>query len=256
MFFASTNAFSQKFEFFKGLTIDSNYIILGQGQGYDKTADSLERFWFILDKPEDIMQFRKDFKLGKKASHVDFGDKNLIDINIIKNKKQVGVEGVFYPFQEKFASNGKGWYELDTSLLAKLHNEHPLKYHTQKFLFDNYAEYNFFVDSIETVPSFLYMDEPKLQYEGKFTVIVDRDPETSNPLFLEIDLKKEIALLLPENKFHVYTVINDKFNTESKTKVKITVEGPKTLYDRYSNSKNIKGEWEKNLIDPKVYFSD
>ncbi len=251
----SEEAFSQKFEILKDVNIDSSYIVLCMGQGYDKTFDSLERFGFILDKPEQILELKQGLNLKRKAQNIII-DKNSIDIGIVQNKKLIRTEGVFYPMQGKFLTNGKGWYYFDTAFLVKLHLEHPLKYHSEKFSFDTYLNYSFFKDSIENVSSFLYLDEPNLKYEGKFSLIVKKNPETSSSIFAEIDLKKELALLISANKFHTYSVMNDKFNIDNKDKVEIIIECPKYLYDKYSNKENIKGKWQPNLIEAKVYFKD
>lgn len=251
----SEKSFSQNFEFLKDINIDSSYIVIGMGQDYDKTADNFERFWFILDKPAQIIKLQQQLKLKRKAQNITVDDKS-IDIGILQNKKLIKTEGVFYPMQEKFMTNGKGWYYFDTTILAKLHLEHPLKYHSQKFIFDTYLDYSLFQDSIENTNSFLYLDEPDLKYEGKFYLIVKKDIETSSSIFAEKDLKKELNLITPGNKFNTHSALNDKFNMNNKDKVKIMVEGPKSLYDKYFNKENIKGEWKPNLIEIKVYFKD
>lgn len=250
------SAFAQKFDLFNNIDFDSSYQIIGIGQGYDhKIQDSLPQFWFYLDNPVDMENLKKDWAFKSIVEHVNMYEKEDIQIFIVKDKRLVNAGGLIYPNQG-IINSGSRWYRFDTSRLNVLHSEHPLKYHTEKKQFAVYAQYASYGNSLLIDTALLFFFEPSLRYEGQFTIITNRTDDPGSPVDALENLNKELSKLAPAKNFQAILETKDSFNISSTKKVKIKVECSRSLYDKYNNKKNEKGEWQPSPIEIKTFWKD
>jgi len=179
---------------------------------------------------------KKDWAFKSTVDHVNMYEKEDIEIFIVKDKRLVNAGGLIYPNQGAINSGGH-WYRFDTSRLNVLHQEHPLKYHTEKKKFDAYSKYASYGNSILNDTALLFFFEPSLRYEGLFTIITNRTEDPGSPVDALENLNKELSKLAPVNSFQAILETKDSFNLSSTKKVKIKVECSRSLYDQYKNKK-------------------
>jgi hypothetical protein len=248
-------ALGQKALFFKNIPFDSSYTILGIGQGYGKSVDSMERFWFMLTDLADIQKLNKDWALSKQV-RPEIHDEPDIGIYIIRDKRLAAPMGLIYP-QEKMVTPGAGrWYTFDTAKLIALHAAHPLHYHWEKKRFQTYVQYAAYGNSIVQDPKLLFFIEPSLRYEGQFTIMARRTTDDLSTIFVASDVRKELIFLTPSNTFEVGVTVNDSFNQARKDSVKVTVKCAKSLYDQYIPIGRVKGPWQPALIEIATFWRD
>ena len=240
--------------FFKSITFDSTYAVIGIGPHWNDSEDNLERFCFILDKTEDLLKLKQDWVFNKKVTKIGI-ENNTLNIFVTKEKDLIHGFGMIQPVQGIIKSENN-WYKFDTTELLKLHKEHPLKYHTQKLVFDTHLDFSKYYSGIMEQPSFMFLFEPYSKYEGKFIVTANRTSDPDSPIFSLNDLNKELSVLVSKESFNASIVINDSFNLQNRDKVKLTVEYSKELYGMYKNKKNEKGEWQPAKIETKVFWRD
>jgi hypothetical protein len=94
--FVQLRVSGQKGRFFAGVAFDSSYTVVGICQGYGKQVDSLERFWFVLDNPEDMKQLQRDWQFKKRANlpGLDFVS---FDVYVIQGKRVASGTGLIIP---------------------------------------------------------------------------------------------------------------------------------------------------------------
>jgi hypothetical protein len=182
-------------------------------------------------------------------------EKGGFSIFTTKNKSltQSGVELIF--MEQEIIKAQNSWYKFDISKLKKLHDEHPLKFHTQTFTFDSHLEYAFFYDSILDRPDLLFLFEPSFMYEGRFVISFEVTPELFNPLAALGIVNEELSAKFPKNNFRAYSVMEQSVY-KNINKLNINVEGSKNVYDGYVSKLGIKGEWKPALVETTVYFRD
>src|SRR5579872_7389314 len=105
--------FGQRVESFGGIDFDSSYTVIGIGQHHKAGDDSLPRFWFILDNPQDLLQLKKEWVFKNRPLHMYF-ETNDVDIFVIKDKRLVPSSAMIYPVQG-LINTDRGWYDFDTA---------------------------------------------------------------------------------------------------------------------------------------------
>ena len=253
LFTGCLSCVAQKPEILKDIEFDSSYCVIGIGQGFQGKYDSLPRFWFILNNPRDMETLRKDWVL-KKGSISGF-EKNSIDVFVTKDNQRVNGGALIYPLQGRI-NVLDNWYKFDTAKLTKLHNQHPLKYHTEVKVFDTYPHYIGYANSIVHDSLLLFFFEPTLTYEGRFTITVKEANTSDNSIFVSKDINEELKALGPNEQFQASPILNDSFTLSHPDKVRITVECSKSLYAKYKNNSYEVGEWQPALIQTKVFWKD
>jgi hypothetical protein len=249
-------AFGQKSEFFKGIDFDSSFCIIGIGQSLDKNADTLLRFNFVIDNPEDMIKLSKDWVFKKPVSNIGIEPVSF-DIFIIKDKRTFRPGGIIYP-RQGIIKSGNNWYNFDTAALIKLHHDHPLKFRTRKYSFDTFLHYVAFANGILNDSSLLFFQEPSLSFEGEFIIITKRTNDPDSPIWEMGDINKELREFAPENTYTVSNALNDSFNIVNKRATKIEVHCSKSLYDKYKakTKRSDISEWQPAEIDIKTYWRD
>jgi hypothetical protein len=253
-FFLQFTGFSQKSEYFKDVTFDSSYSVLGICQGYGKPGDSLERFWFIVDNIADLNKLKSDWVFKNPVPQFH-GEERSVNIYIVKNKQLTNFWSVIFPKQGIILS-GHHYYKFDTSQLLTLHSAHPLHYHSQRMQFDTYTHYSSYGNSIIQDPKLLFLFEPSLSYEGQFSIITRRTNDPASPLFILRDINKELRVIDPSGKFQASQPLNDSFNIASRDRVKFVVRCSKALYDDYQTIGREKGSWEPTPIEITTFWRD
>ena len=250
---AKLSSFGQKAEFLKEFNFDSSYTIIGIGQSYQGHEDSLPRFWFFLDNPDDMTALKKDWMLKKEP--IRSVEWNSISVFIIRNKQRVRGGALIYPLQGCINVQDV-WYKFDTSKLNRLHKEHPLKFHTETRKFDTYLHYVACANSIISDSLLLFFSEPTLTYDGSFTITAKKTNSPGSDILVGSDINKQLQDLAPVGSFTASPIPNDSFNLSSPDKVRITVQCAKSLYDKYKGRFVEKGAWQPTEIEMKMFWRD
>lgn len=247
--------YGQKIEPFKDIPFDSSYTIVGFAQSHGKEVDTMERFWFVLDNPDDMNRLKKDWVFKQPASSVTY-EKVSFDIEVIKDKRLSTGSGLLFPGQAIVTFSQGKWYKFDTTKLIALHAAHPLHYHKEKKAFETFNQYAAYGNSIVHDPRLLFFYEPSLLHEGTFEMICRRTADAASPIFVASDISKELEKFAPRSSFWVGHVLNDSFNIAHRDVVKIVVHCSKALYDKYDGNGRQKGPWQPAPIEITTFWRD
>ncbi len=253
--FVQVHAFAQKDEFFKGIDFDSSYTIVGLAQGYGKSVDTFSRFCFVIDDPVEMDSLKKKWVYTRPVSNIHFEDVSF-DIFVVRFSRLAAPSGIIYPKQRIINSGNGHWHPFDTAELVRLHNAHPLHFHTEIKRFDTWNEYIAFGNSIVHDSSLLFFFEPSLRFEGMFDIITYRTSDESSPIFKLRDINEELEKLTSKSNFETGHVLNDSFNIAHRDKVKITVHCSKDLYDHYNVKGREKGPWQPAAILMTIFWRE
>lgn len=243
---------AQADEFLGGIDFDSSYTVVGIGKNF-QGSDSLPRFWFVLDNPDDMNALRKDWKL--KPAPIKFLELHPLDIFVIRNKQRVDVSALIYPLQGKINVNDR-WYQFDTMRLTRLHEIHPLKAHSEIRTFATYLKYVAYANSVLNDSMLLFFNALTSPYEGSFTITAAKTNAPGSEILVDFDINKELEYLSPKGTFKASAVLNDSFNLNSPNRVRITVNSAKSLYDKYNKKYREKGPWQPTEIKMELFWRD
>jgi len=241
-------------KFFKDVVFDDSYTIIGLGQGFGKSVDSLERFWFILENRADIKKLKRDWVFTRPIRHVQYEKMNF-DVFVVKDKRVVTHRGVIYP-QQGAVTVASGWFFFDTTKLIHLHEEHPLHYIKKIIRFDTYIQYAAYGNSVLHDPTLLFFYEPSLGFEGSFEILTHRTPEPVSMVNAQEAINKEMEVLDPSTHFQVILPLTDSFNRANTDRVKLIVECSKAVYTKYEHEGREKGPWQPTPIEIISYWRD
>jgi hypothetical protein len=245
----------QRVSVFDKISFDSSYTVIALSSSFHDINTDSKAFCFLVNKMEDLNEIKKDWTVKNIRPRISL-EENIINIFILKDKELINSELLIYP-KQGIIHMGDYWFDFDMAKFNKIQVSHPLNYHSQTFHFEAYLDYVNFKDSIEEIPTFLFMFEPtKKEFEGHFNIIAPRTSDNDSPIFVLSDITKELEKLSPSKNFRTQQVMNDKFNLENTKKVKIQVEGSKALYDAYKSKYKEKDEWIPSTLDAKVIFKD
>jgi hypothetical protein len=252
--FLSTISFAQNSEFFKGVDFDSSYCIVGIVQGHDDRVDSLSQYWFVLDDPADMIKLKKDwvFKNEVPQINIEFVP---IEIYTLRNKMEIMPVSLIYPKQGIIKSENN-WYEFDMREIKKLHKKHPLHYHTQVYHFDTFGQYVSFGNSLLLDSNLLFFFKPSIGFEGQFYIYANRSKDPDSPLWVLSDVNKVLKTFAADGTYESGHVLNDSFDLNHPEKTRISVHGPKSLYDKFESKDFQKGDWIPAIIEIKVFWRD
>jgi hypothetical protein len=242
----------QKVALFDGIDLDSTYQVIGLVQGHGKPVDSLERFWFSIENPIEMQRMQREwvFKNPVNPSLYEVAD---VEIFVVKEKRPIANYALIYPKQSIINVKGR-WYRFDTSWLVNLHTAHPLKYGSERMSFDTYNQYAAYGNRLLNDSNLLFFFEPSMRFEGKFSIFARRNSDPADPIFVLRDITNECRALAPAGSFSVGHPENDSFNLARKDSVRIEVNGPKILYDKYQEKHRTKGPWEPAKIQITLFW--
>ncbi len=243
---------AQQGEFLNGIDFDSSYTVVCIGQNF-QGSDSLPRFWFVLDNPDDMGALRKDWKL--KQAPIKFIEFHSLNVFVIRNKQRVNGSGLIFPVQGRINVDDR-WYQFDTTQLTRLHKIHPLRAHSEIRTFTTYLKYVAYANSVLNDSLLLFFNELTLPYEGSFTITVSKTNATGSEILVDFDINKELEYLSPKGTFKASAALNDSFNISSPDKVRVTVNSTKSLYDRYNKKYRVKSPWQPNEIKMELFWRD
>ncbi len=252
--FTATFSFAQKSEYFKGVDFDSSYCVVGIVQGYNGKIDSLPRYWFVLDDPADMIQLKKDWVFKNPAPHLSV-EFSCIEIYTLRNKMEVIPTGLIYPRQEIIKS-GNSWYQFKMKEIEKLHDKHPLHYHTRSYRFGTYKQCITFGNSLLKDSNVLFFYPPSLRYEGEFYIYARRTNDPDSPIWALSDIDKILKSMADGKTFEAGNDLNDTFNIAHKDWTRVTVKSPKSLYDKFESKDFKKADWVPAEIELKVFWRD
>lgn len=246
LFLTGIEAFSQTAKPFEKYSLDSSYSVIGFSP-----SGSFKRFNFILSRPEDLNQLKKDWIFKAKAKPL-FRE-NYFDVFIIKDKKIVS-SFLINPSYNNICVDGN-WYQFNSSLLEELHKKAPLYHHKVEKIFATEEQYRLHNDSAKRQASFLFLSEPNnLKYEGKFYITYTRSNSIKDFKIATSVLNKELLKIATKDKFRAGYELSD-YNINNPSKFQVTVEGAKALYDRL-NGDYEKGPWTDRVIKATSFWRD
>ena len=241
---------------YKDLNFDSSYNIIALASSFHDHEKDSKIYNFLIDNVEDMNNIKKEWTIKRTHPKNKISiEENSIVVYVTKDRQLVDSRLLIYPNQG-IVHFGAYWYDFDMKAFLKVQAAHPLIFHSQIFKLNSILEFAFFKDSIQNVPSFLFLTDPPITFEGQFTIVAPRSLDPDSPMFVLSDINKELNAIAPSQKFDAKYSMNDKFNLENTEKVKITVQCSKALYDSYKSGFKEKGEWIPSTIDTKVVFKD
>jgi hypothetical protein len=243
---------SQQSAFFKGFVFDSTYTVIGVGQQWRPSGGPMQRFEFIVDNKADLLHLQKDWVFKQPAEPMIVLN-NLFNIYILKDKKLVS-SGVINPSVPNIRTED-GWYVFDTTLLLKLHALSPLRYSKKDTVFQTAEALKLYHEKARSIPSFLFLTQPDLRYEGEFSVTVTTSKEIPTTKAAIDMVNKEFLKWVEKDKFHTVYVL-DEFNTGQNQKLRLTVKAPKQLYDKFRNDAYEIGLWKPAVIKATTYWRE
>jgi hypothetical protein len=252
--FGCTLSFAQNAQFFKGVDFDSSYCVVGIVQGNNQKQDSLPQYWFVLDNPADMIQLKKKWVFTNEAPRISI-EFSPIEIYTLRNKMEMIPTALIYP-QQGIIKSGNSWYRFDIREIEKLHNKHPLRYHTQTFRFDTYKQCIIFGNSLLNDSNLLFFMPPSMRFEGEFYIYGKRTNDPSSPDWVHSDINKVLKSVADEGTYESARTLNDTFDFTHKDQIRITVSGPKSLYDKFESKDFKKGDWTPSIIEMKVFWRD
>jgi hypothetical protein len=102
----------------------------------------------------------------------------------------------------------------------------------------------------------LFFFPPSLKYEGEFYIYARRTNDPDSPMWALSDIEKILKSMADDKTFKASNVLNDTFNIAHRDLTRITVEGPKSLYDKFENREFKKADWIPTEIELKVFWRD
>jgi hypothetical protein len=249
-----TISFAQSSELFKGVDFDSSFCVVGIVHGNSQKQDSLPQYWFVLDNPADMIQLKKEWVFKKEVPRISI-EFTSIEIYTLRNKMEMIPTALIYP-QQSIIKSGNSWYRFDMKAIAKLHNKHPLRYHTQTIRFDTYKQCIVYGNSLLNDSNILFFLPPSMRFEGEFYIYGNRTNDPNSPDWVHADINKVLKSLADEKTYTSARILNDTFDIAHKDQTRIQVSGPKSLYDKFESKDFKKGDWIPTIIDLKVFWRD
>ena len=217
---------------FSNFKFDTADAIIGIGFS-DSTNITYDRFSFIIDNEQDLNELKKSWKF-KEAETVS--DHRAFSLNFVRNKE---IKNVSFIFPESNAIvTDKGCFAFDTVLLSKLHAKSPLAYNVHADTVSN-KDFLRFKDSVKAKPSFLFLKEPEMLYEGSFDITIKAGSKIS-PENIGQTIFKRCDNAKPKSVFKVYS------KEDGKTYL---VRGSQFLFEQFSDP-----DMEKSVWKPAVYI--
>ena len=250
----SAISFAQKSEFFKGVDFDSSYCIVGIVQGNNLQFDSLPQYWFVLDNLADMIRLKREWVFKKEMPRVNI-EIPAIEIYTLRNKMEIIPVSLIFP-KQGIIKSGNSWYKIDMKEIEKLHNNHPLHYHTQKFRYETFKQYVSFGNRLLNDSNLLFLLEASLRFEGKFYIYTKPTNDPHHPTPDLSDANQILKTIAGENMYESGEVDNDSFNIAHRDTTRYTVWGPKSLYDKFESRDFTKGNWIPAYFGMKVFWRD
>ena len=95
-----------------------------------------------------------------------------------------------------------------------------------------------------------------MRFEGKFYIYGKRTNDPGSPDWVHSDINKVLKSLEDENTFESARTLNDTFDITHPDQTRITVSGPKSLYDKFESKEFKKDDWIPTEIEMKVFWRD
>jgi hypothetical protein len=210
------------------------------GIGFSDSAnDRYENFSFIIDNLHDLYELKETWTFKKEGEAPT--DRSAFKVYFTKNKV-IKNSWLIFP-ESKGIVTDQGYYLFDTVLLAILHAKSPLVYRVRRDTVSNKNDFLRFNDSVKADPSFLFLLEPDLSYEGSFKVTI-----------------KPGSKLSPENASE--RIINRCNKIKPKTAFNVFLEDNKTyfvqcnqsLFEQFGDPGMEKSNWTPAVYIIKSYW--
>lgn len=220
---------------FKPYKFDSSDAIIGIDMS-DSANGRYEKYSFIIDRSADLEQLKKDWVFTDPADLQS--DKGVFKVYFTKNKV---IKKSWAILPERFGIiTDDGYYLFDPSLLSKLHSKSPLKYSVHTDTLRSKNDYLRFNDSVKANPSFLFLIEPDLLYEGSFEVSVKAGSRIS-PENVGERIIGTCDKIKPKTYFRVY--LKEGSNSGNSKYSNYIVRCSQLLFEQFSNPDLEKGSW-------------
>ena len=237
---------------FEPYAFDSSYKIIGIASRRVNT-DGNSHYNFCISHPAAMNLLKKTWKLKSPHKNLHLEDSS-VSIYIVKGKQLMEVPLLIFP-QQQIANYKNAWYDFDMEKLLSTAQQYPLHCHDKYFYFPNYFEYNFFEDSIQTDPNYLFLFKPSpRRFPGWFDVFMKKDSSSSPEVNALETVNKGIAKRYPADQFLATVQVKDSSSQLRAGEVRVRVECHPALQKKYIEKDARKTQWTEFLVETRVYF--
>ena len=208
--------------------------------GFSDSANGrYDKFSFIIDNANDLNELKESWKfIGSEP----VTDQRTFNIYFTKNKV-IRNGWIVYP-ESKAIVTDKGFFAFDTSLLSTLHAKHPLMFSVRTDTVSNKNDFLRVQDSVKADPSFLFLIQPDLSYEGSFEITIKAGSKISAGSIGEKIIKR-CDKVKAGSAFKVY------LKDDGKTYI---VTCSQFLFEQFSDPDMEKGSWTPAVYTFKSYW--
>jgi hypothetical protein len=164
---AAVRGFTQPVSPFKPYNFKTTDAVIGIDYS-DSVNGRYEKFSFIIENLNDLHELKETWAFKKEGEATT--DRSAFKVYFTRNKE---IKNSWFIFPEsKGIATDQGYYLFDTLLLSILHAKSPLAYTIRRDTVSNKNDFLRFNDSVKGDPSFLFLIEPGMLYEGSFEVTI------------------------------------------------------------------------------------
>ncbi|THU38315.1 hypothetical protein FAM09_16700 [Niastella caeni] len=233
---------------FRSYKFDSTDAIIGIDFS-DSANGRYKKFSFIIDNVHDLNEFRKSWIY--KNSVEPATDKGVFNVYYIKNKVKEKAWIIFPELKSIVTDNGHN--SFDTSILSTLHSKYPLVYRRRTDTVRGKDDFLKFNDSVKANPSFLFLIEPYMAYEGSFDVTIKAGSGIS-PEDVGERIHNKCNKIKPKTAFNVFLKV-DENGSDAKHKTYF-VRCNQALYVQFSDPELEKGDWTPAVFVVQSYWRE
>jgi hypothetical protein len=226
--------FTQPVSIFKPYNFKATDALIGIDFS-DSTNGRYAKYSFLIDNLQDLHELKETWTFKKEGDSIR--DRSAFKVYLTRNK-EIKDSWFIFPDSKGIATD-QGYFLFDTLQLSILHAKNPLTYSVHRDTVYSKNEFLRLNDSVKADPSFLFLIEPGMSYEGSFEVTI-----------------KAGSKILPENTGE--RIINRCERIEPRTAFKVFMKENNNTYFVQCNRSTFEqfadGELEKGNWTPAVYI--
>ncbi|MEN8121693.1 MAG: hypothetical protein ABFS35_15180 [Bacteroidota bacterium] len=253
------NLFAQEKYMVDTLSINENTKLIGRHPPYYKPKSY--NLNFIIENPKEIKEAIKAFKIKEKTANNDRS--NVFWISIIQDNHELILWQV-NPEAKSFYL-GDLSYSIDIDIIKALHEKFPFEYRDEEKVFKTKEEFTAYFEEQKKNKNFLFNYGPEFLYEGSFEVVFPTNDKSGENFEKKVEnfektMGKISNYLKPRiEKIDSISKNRISYNFDTKdwndpTKITISVEGSRKLFDNLILKNPIKQNWKYTIESGSFYY--